>query len=316
MVRALHRALRVGAALREVVPRRQAQRRLQLRRPARRRGARRPRRLPLGGRAGGRAAGDHLRRPAARRRPHGERAQGARRRQGHEGRDLHGDGPRAAGGDARLHAPRRAAHGRLRRLLRRLALRPRERHGLRGADHAGRGVAPRHDGAAEADRGRRDGRRARDPARRSSSAAPATTCPMQEGRDHWLHDFDVSDDPGHVPAGADGQRGPALPHVHVRHDGEAEGDRAHDGRLPRRRRLDARADLRPEAGGGRLLVRGRHRLDHRPQLHRLRARSRTAPPPSSTRGRRTSRTRTAGGTSSSATASRSSTRRRRRSART
>ena len=120
----------------------------------------------------------------------------------------------------------------------------------------------------------------------------------------------------HVPAGADGQRGPALPHVHVRHDGEAEGDRAHDRRLPRRRRLDARADLRPEAGGGRLLVRGRHRLDHRPQLHRLRARSRTAPPPSSTRGRRTSRTRTAGGTSSSATASRSSTRRRRRSART
>ena len=140
--------------------------------------------------------------------------------------------------------------------------------------------------------------------------------PMQEGRDHWLHDFDVSDDPATLPAGADGQRGPALPDVHVRHDGEAEGDRAHDRRLSRRRRLDARADLRPEAGGGRLLVRGRHRLDHRPQLHRLRRRSRTAPPPSSTRGRRTSRTRTAGGRSSSATASRSSTRRRRRSART
>ena len=77
--------------------------------------------------------------------------------------------------------------------------------------------------------------------------------------------------PGDVPARADGRRGPALPHVHVRHDREAEGDRAHDRRLPRRRRLDARADLRPEAGGGRLLVRGRHRLDHRPQLHRLRA---------------------------------------------
>ena len=75
---------------------------------------------------------------------------------------------------------------------------------------------------------------------------------------------------GDLPARADGRRGPALPDVHVRHHGEAEGDRAHDGGLPRRRRLDARADLRPEAGGGRLLVRGRHRLDHRPQLHRLR----------------------------------------------
>ena len=37
--------------------------------------------------------------------------------------DLHGDGPGAADRDARLHAARRAAHGRLRRLLRRLALR-------------------------------------------------------------------------------------------------------------------------------------------------------------------------------------------------
>ena len=47
--------LRVGAAVREVVPRRQAQRRLQLRRPARRGRARRQGRLPLGGRAGRRA---------------------------------------------------------------------------------------------------------------------------------------------------------------------------------------------------------------------------------------------------------------------
>ena len=108
--------------------------------------------------------------------------------------------------------------------------------------------------------------------------------------------------PRDLPAGADGRRGPALPHVHVRHDREAEGDRAHDRRLSRRRRLDARADLRPEAGGGRLLVRGRHRLDHRPQLHRLRAARRTPPPRSSTRGRPTSRTRIAGGRSSSATA--------------
>jgi acetyl-CoA synthetase len=36
--------------------------------------------------------------------------------------------------------------------------------------------------------------------------------------------------------------------------------------------------VRPEARDRRLLVRGRHRLGHRPQLHRLRARSPTAPP--------------------------------------
>ena len=41
--------------------------------------------------------------------------------------------------------------------------------------------------------------------------------------------------PGDVPAGADGRRGPAVPHVHERHDREAEGDRPHDRRLSRRR---------------------------------------------------------------------------------
>ena len=51
----------------------------------------------------------------------------------------------------------------------------------------------------------------------------------------------------------------------------AEGDRAHDRRLPRRSRRDARDDLRPRARAGRVLVCGRHRLDHRAQLHRLRA---------------------------------------------
>ena len=94
--------------------------------------------------------------------------------------------------------------------------------------------------------------------------------PMTAGRDRWYHELDVSGRSGDVPVRADGQRGPAVPHVHVRDDGEAEGDRPHDGRLPRRRRGDPSLHLRPEAGDGRLLVRGRHRLDHRPQLHRLR----------------------------------------------
>ena len=176
LVRAVHGAVPLGAAVRAVVSRRQAERRLQLRRPPRRGRARRPGRLPLGGRARGRDPHDHVRGAAARRGADGERAEGARRRQGHRGRDLHGDGAGARGRDARVHAPRRAAHGRLRRLLGRLALRPDERHGLRGARHPGRGVAARQAGAAEAGRGRGDGRGARACGPRSSCAGRGTRC--------------------------------------------------------------------------------------------------------------------------------------------
>ena len=47
---------------------------------------------------------DHVRRPPARGRALRERAQEARREEGHAGRHLHGHGPGAAGGDARLRA--------------------------------------------------------------------------------------------------------------------------------------------------------------------------------------------------------------------
>ena len=57
------------------------------------------------------------------------------------------------------------------------------------------------------------------------------------------------DDPASCPCRADGRRGPAVPHVHVRHDGEAEGHRAHHRRLPhrsRRRRTSYIFDLKPD----------------------------------------------------------------------
>ena len=56
-----------------------------------------------------------------------------------------GMGPGLPGRDARLRAARRAAHGRLRRLLGGLARRAAQRHAVRGAHHAGRGLAPRAD---------------------------------------------------------------------------------------------------------------------------------------------------------------------------
>ena len=92
--------------------------------------------------------------------------------------------------------------------------------------------------------------------------------PMSEGRDHLWDELIEAADAG-VPAGADGRRGPAVHPLHVGLDREAEGDPAHDRRLSDRRQRDAQARLRPQ-GRRRLLVRRRHRLGHRPQLHRLR----------------------------------------------
>ena len=193
---------RVGAAVREVVPRREAQRLLQLRRPACRGRARRQGRVPLGGRARGRPARGHLRRPPGARScgfANALKALGVRK--GTPVGIYMGMVPELRDRDARLRAARRAAHGRLRRLLRRLALRPAQRHGLRGADHAGRGVAARHDGAAEADRRRGAGRRAaarelRRPApdRQRGPDGPRAGTPagtIVEGK---------PDDPEHVPA--------------------------------------------------------------------------------------------------------------------
>ena len=74
-----------------------------------------------------------------------------------------------------------------------------------------------------------------------------------------------------LPARADGLRGPALPPLHERHHGQAQGHHAHHGRLPHAGRVDAQARVRPAPRRRRLLVRGRRRLGHRPLVHRLRA---------------------------------------------
>ena len=262
----------MGASVRALVRRREAQRRVQLRRPPRRGRSRRPGRLLLRGRAERRAGRDHVPAAARRGRTRGERAEGARRRQGDAGRDLHGNGAGSPGGDARVRAARRAAHGRLRRVLGRVAGRPAERHAVRGSPHAGRELQARDDRAAEAQCGRgarvvpgraRSRRRAADTRRRADDCRPRHHLERARGR--------PVDGSRLVSVRADGRGRPSVSPVHERNDGEAEGDRAHDRRLPRRRRVDAPLRLRPEAGAGRLLVRGRHRLGDGPQLHRLRA---------------------------------------------
>ena len=71
-------------------------------------------------------------------------------------------------------------------------------------------------------------------------------------------------------AGAHAGRGAAVPDVHQRHDRAAEGLPAQHRRLP----VLCGRDVQVHPGhppGRRLLVHGRHRLDHRPFLYRLRA---------------------------------------------
>ena len=263
----------------------------------------------------GRARGDP--RPHVRRPPRGglaarERAPAAGHRQGRPGRHLHGHGPRAADRHARVRADRRAAHRRVRRLLRRLARGAAARLRREGPDHAGRGLAQGRQGAAEGERGR--GARA-GALGGAVDRAPPDGRPRSTGRrPRHLVARRCRRRVRRVRARADGRRGHALPAPHLGLDREAEGRAAHERRLPDARLGDAQVDLRHPRGHG-LVVRGRRRLGHRPQLHRLRAAEQRRPRPSSTRAIRPTRTGTATGRSSSATRSTRTTRRRRSSAR-
>ena len=147
--------------------------------------------------------------------------------EGRPGRDLHADDPGAADRDAGLRPDRRAAHGRLRRLLRGGAVGPHQRLRREGPDHRRRRLAARQEGRPQAPRGRGGRVDARRSSTSSSSSASATASHMVPGRDHWWHEHRRPPGRG-LPAGAGGQRAHALPALHVGHDRQAEGDPAHD----------------------------------------------------------------------------------------
>ena len=74
---------------------------------------------------------------------------------------------------------------------------------------------------------------------------------------------------GRLPRRAAGQRDAAVHPLHQRIDRQAEGHQAHHGRLqPLRQEDDGLGVRHPRRR--RLLVYGRHRLDHRAHVHRLR----------------------------------------------
>ena len=170
-----------------------------------------------------------------------------------------------------------AAHSvHLRRLLARLDHRPGQRRRGQGHRHRRRRLPAR----ARPRRSSPTSTRPSPPPRRSPRVVVVQRTggdvDMVDGRDHWYHEL-MADAVGRLPARAHGQRGPALPALHLGHDGQAQGHHAHHRRLPHPGRVHPQVRVRPAPRRRRLLVRGRHRLGDRPQLHRLRARSPTGP---------------------------------------
>ena len=274
----------------------------------------RPGRVPLGGRAG-RHPHHHLRRPARRGAEVRQRAEVARRGEGRPRRHLHADDPRAAGRHARLRPHRRAALGGLRRVLPRLAQRPHQRRRVQGrsspptaATAAGAPalLKPNVDAALastpvdRARRRRQARRRARRDGRRAATTGGTTSWrgrtptarPSTMDSEDLLYLLYTSGTTA-KPKGIMHTTGGYLTQVAFTHKYVF--------------------DLHPD--DRRLLVRRRHRLGHRPQLHRLRA-ARQRRHVGDLRGHaRHARQGPAVGRSSSSTGSRSSTPRPPRSAR-
>ena len=265
-------------AVLQVVRRRPAERLVQLRGPAR------------GGRSG--QDRDHLRRRAGDRRagarqlrgsaPAGERVRRAaarlRRPQGRRPGDAaHADGRRAAGHDAGLRPARGDPFGGVRRVQRHRLRQPHRRLGQPGADHHGRVLPGRADDRPQGQGRRGPGRGGQGrPGRGQGAGLAAPSRPVR-----------LADPDGRRPgllrrraapavrraggrAGVDAGRGAAVLDVHQRDHRPAQGLPALHRRLPglRGRHVEVLPGHPP---GRRVLVHGRHRLDHRPLLHRVRA---------------------------------------------
>ena len=196
------------------------------------------------GRAG-RPPHDHLSRAARRRVPLRQRPARARHPQGRSRRHLHADDSRASGRDARLRAHRRGALGDLRRLLARLDRRPRQRR--RSASRSSPPTAA--GGAAHKVPLKRncDIAMERTPSIRHCIVARriGDDVFMHDGRDYWWNEV-VAGQPATCEPERDERRRPALPALHERHDGQAQGHQAHDRRLPDARGDDAQARLRSQ----------------------------------------------------------------------
>ncbi len=261
---------RLAAAPRQVVRRRPAERQRQLpgpppARPTAHQGG------PRLGRRAGRPAHADLLRPVPRGLRLRLRAAVARRQKGRSGRAVHAARAGARHCNAGMRAHRRSPQRRVRRFQRRGVARPDQRRaGARARDRRRR-LSPWPDRRAQA-RGRRRARR--DAVDRARRGRPAGHRRSHAGpHDAGARPLVPRADGGrlvHLPARGDGRGGHALHPLHVRHDGEAQGHRAHHGGLPGRHLRHDEARLRSPRRG-RVLVHGRHRLGHGTQLPGLRS---------------------------------------------
>ena len=187
------------------------------------------------------------------------------------------DAARPAGVDAGVRPSGRDPLGGVRRVQRR-RLRPADgRRAERDPRHDRRLLPQRRADRPQGEGGRGDrgrpqgGDRGREGAR---MAAPSGRVPLREphGRGPRLLRRRAARGLSGAGGGArlDAGRGHVVPHVHERHDRPAEGRAALDRRVPllRRRNLEV---LPGHPSRRHVLVLRRHRLDHRPLLHRLRA---------------------------------------------
>ena len=248
------------------------------------------------------ARGHHLLAAAGAGRQVRQRAQEARRRQGRPGRHLHADDPRGRRGHAGLRPSRRAAHRGVRRVQRQGRGRALQRPRVQGPHHPGRGDARRQGRRAEDQRRRgprrrpdhgREGRRRQALRRATSRWATATSTSTTSSRTSPAT-------PSSCPCEPMESEDLLFLLYTSGSTGQAQGRRAHHRRLPGRHRDDPQPGLRRQGRLG-LLVRGRHRLDHRAQLHRLRAAGQRRAPRCSSRASPATRTRTSGGRSSRST---------------
>jgi hypothetical protein len=233
MGRAVHAgARRDQPAVLPLVRGRADQRHRQLPGPPRRSGSRRPCRPRLV-RRGRRGAHVHLRRAARRRPAPGQRPTRAGRAQGRRRRHLPADDPRGDGRDARVRAHRRPAQRRLRRLQRRIDGRARGGLARESAHHRRRRAAQGQDSAGEGRRRRRDRRPRAPPARRRR--APHRARGADERGPRRLLRRPARRRRSGLPGRADAVRAPAIHPLQLGLDGQAEGHRARNRRLPDRR---------------------------------------------------------------------------------
>ena len=177
-----------------------------------------------------------LPRASRRGRPHGQRAQGPRRRQGRPGGHLPADDPRGGLRHAGLRPHRRDPFDRLRRLLAGCAGQPNQRLRRAGGDHRRRGAARRQGHGAQDQR--QQGAAAL-PARREMSRRPAHRRRGRLGsRPRPLAARAGGGRPCRLRARADGSRGPAVHPLHLGLHRQAEGRGAHHRRLSPVRRDD------------------------------------------------------------------------------